>query len=210
MFPIWLRILWIMSVLISSASIVWFFFGTTANFQRSVDLGGRITFVVFWFPSIVFVLVSIYLLLKKWMLPGAIGYGIVGLLILVHLVLSIPLIEGVNTNGWIKQSVQSDPNKLTSDQELEYRIEIVNFRQKNNYELLRIKQVRTGEELLIRVDIDANQSKGISRGGDNWSWAIMSPTENPDIYLLRTTEDLGIPKKLFLIDLTNGTSQIVD
>lgn len=206
--PAWLKTVWVIAIVISSSAIIWFLFGVTANFQRSVDLVGRITFIIFWFPSVILVLLSVWILYKKWAPPAGIGYVIVGFIIVLQLILSVPLFEGVRTDGWIHENVQTDPYKLTSDKKFEYRLEIVNFRQKATYERLRIKNISTGEEKIIKLQIGTNQSDGLTRGRDTWAWAVMNPTTTPGQYELSTTEYLNIPKKTFLIDFETGTSRI--
>lgn len=78
--------------------------------------------------------------------------------------------------------------------------------QKNSRERLYVKNISTGEEVYISIDINSIELKGISEGIRNWAWALMEPTGVPNQYELSTTEDLRMPKKKFLIDINSGVS----
>jgi len=60
------KIIWIATVLVSLFALIWFVLGSTAGFQRGVDL---ITTVVFFYcgiPIILFIAFSVYHLYRKW------------------------------------------------------------------------------------------------------------------------------------------------
>ncbi|MNH99702.1 hypothetical protein D3C73_524810 [compost metagenome] len=73
-----------------------------------------------------------------------------------------------------------------------------------------VRNVKTREESLIPVEINSNEMDGIRGGGKDWSWAILSPTESSDKYLLTTTETLSMPQKKFIVDLRIGTSRRIE
>ncbi|MOA32227.1 hypothetical protein D3C78_1534280 [compost metagenome] len=147
---------------------------------------------------------------KKWVPSGSFGYGIVGFIIFLLIIFSIPLIDGVRTSGWLYENIQGDSIKLTEDGKLEYQLEIVNFRQKNSYERLYVKFVLTGEEKIIPLEIATEDSDGLSRGRHEWGWVIMNPTEIPSIYELSTTKYLNMSQKKFIINVETGTSERIE
>ncbi|MCM3038094.1 hypothetical protein M3201_00045 [Paenibacillus motobuensis] len=208
--PTWTRTIWIAAIIVNGLSIVWFLFGTTANFQRALDLTGRLTLIFFWLPSLILVLLSIWLLHKRWDPLGGFGYGIVAFLIFLLLIFSCPLFEGVRTSGWLYEDVRADPTRLTMDGKLEYHLEIVNLYQRNSRERLFVKLISTGEEKNIPLDINATEADGLSIGRSHWGWVTMLPTEIPNQYLLNTTEYLDMPEKKFLINIENGTSKRIN
>lgn len=208
--PTWTKITWIIAIIVNGLSIIWFLLGVTANFQRSLDLVSRLTFIIYWIPSLILVVLSIWMLFKKWVPSGGVGYGIVGFVIFLLILLSYPLFEGVRTSEWLHENVQGDPNKLTRDGKLEYRLEIVDFRQKNSYERLYVKFILTGEEKIIPLEIGTVESDGLSRGRNDWGWAIMKPTEVPSQYVLNTTKYLNMSEKKFIINVETGTSERID
>jgi hypothetical protein len=207
----WIKCIWIFATIVNTISLVWFLLGSTANFQRSLDLVGLVTLVLMWVPSLVLVLVSIKLLLNGWVPSSSISYFLFWFMIFNLLSFALPLLDGVDTRGWLYESVETDPIKLTSDGKYEYRIELINMWQKNSHERLFVRNVLTGEEKFIPVEINTDELKGISQGShQNWAWAIMAPTDDLDHYELSTTENLRMTQKKFLIDVIAGTSRRIE
>jgi hypothetical protein len=95
---------------------------------------------------------------------------------------------------------------MTSDGKYEYRIELINLFQKNSKERLYLRQISTGEESFIPLQLNSKEIHGIGIPSDNdWSWATLRPTENPSIYDLITTKNLPIENKKFEINVEEGT-----
>lgn len=128
----------------------------------------------------------------------------------MHLILSLPLFIGVETRGWLYDDISSDPIHTTLDGKYEYRLDLINMYQKNSREQLMVRDVITGAERFIPVELNTNDLDGIRGGGRDWSWAVMSPTEVLDQYLLTTTETLSMPQKRFIVDIRAGTSQRIE
>jgi hypothetical protein len=205
--PRWIKGIWIFATIVNAVSIIWFLLGSTANFQRSLDWVGFLTLLFIWIPSLLLVLFSSMILLKKWVPASNNKYSGLSLLIFLLLSLSAPLFEGVTIRGWLYDNVHSDPMKLTSDGKYEYQTQLINTNQKNRSERLYVRNVSTGEEMYITVDINTDELVGLSFGGKNWAWAILEPTGVPNQYVLSTTEMLDMPKKKFLIDISAGVSR---
>ena len=116
------------------------------------------------------------------------------------------LFRSVNTSGWLYDRITSDPLRLTSDGKYEYRIDLINLFQKNSKERLYLRQVSTGEERFIPLHLNSREIHGIGIPNDNdWSWAILCPTESAYIYDLMTTEMLPVGIKRFEINVEKGT-----
>lgn len=205
--PGWLRSVWIFATVVNAVSIIWFLLGSTANFQRHLDWVGFLTLLLIWIPSLALVMISSNFLLKKWVPLDNLTYVGVFVVIFLLLSLSAPLFEGVTLRGWLYDNVYSDPIKLTSDGRYEYQTQLLNTNQKNRHERLYVRNVSTGEQLYITIDINTDELEGLSEGVKNWAWAIMKPTDVPNQYELSTTEYLHMPKKKFLIDIRAGVSQ---
>lgn len=205
------KFVWILVTILCAVSIVWFLFGTTANFQRSIDLVTTIIFVYLWFPALILVVISTTLLLKGWTPYNKLHYIILWIMILLVIYLSVYLFKGVNTQGWLNDSIRSDPIKITSDGKYEYRFELVNLFQKNSRGQLYLKDISTGKEMYISVNVDSHEIHGIRvLRGDDWAWAMMYPSNMLDHYELITTDNLPVPEKRFLIDIKEGTAKIMD
>ncbi|MBV6714161.1 hypothetical protein ACFVVQ_22730 [Paenibacillus chitinolyticus] len=204
----WLKIIWVVAIVINIVSVNWFLIGATANFQRSLDLIATVTLIFIWIPSIALTVLSIVLLKKGWMPSSSRSYVGFILGVIILLLLSVSLFRGVDTQGWLTERITSDSLKLTSDKKYEYRIDLINVFQKNSHARLYIKNVSTGEEMNIAVNIQTNKmvSMGIEHGRTN-DWVLMERTDISGRYNLYTTKDLRVPSEKFEIDVETGTSR---
>lgn len=187
-------------------SLIWFILGSTASFQRSLDIVGSVTLTFVGIPSLVLTLVSIRMLLKRWVPTSGIAYAsfIVGIVLLIFL--SVVLIKSVDTRGWITEKVTSDSLKFTADEKYEYRIDIINVFQKNSRAQLHVRNVATGE--ISRIPISMQTEKIVTLRIEKVNnWVFMEPTEISEKYILHTTSDLGVPKKKFEIDIAEETAK---
>ncbi|RXZ79065.1 hypothetical protein EBB07_24755 [Paenibacillaceae bacterium] len=208
--PTWVKPLWCFAFIVNVVSIVWFLIGSTANFQRSLDLIATATLLFFWIPSIFLSLLSIALFLKGWTPSNNVARALFYFGVLLLLCFSVFLFKGVNTQGWLTERITSDSLKITSDLKYEYRIDLINLFQKNSQARLYVRNVSTGVESSIPVDIYTNKifSIGIERGkGQLNNWVLMKPTDLPDRYYLSTTRELRIQEEQFKIDIGTGTSK---
>jgi hypothetical protein len=202
----WIKIPWILAIILNLVSMIWFLFGTTANFQRSLDLVGTVTLIFCWVPSLLIVYLSINALIKE--LPPT-NFRVL-VLILVLLILAVNLFKAVDTEGWLYDDITSHPIKTTTDGKYEYRIELINLFQKNSSERLYLRSVSTSKESFIPININTEKVGAISISSeDDWKWAEMSPTDVPDHYYLITTDELPVPTKKFLIDVKKGSSSML-
>lgn len=204
----WFKVIWYLAIIANVATFVWFIIGNTANFQRGLDLVGVPTLVVFGIPSIILVVSSI-LIMKKCVKPKLWIYAIACIIIYLLIFSVKPMAIAVDKEGWLYDSIMSDPIKITCDGNYSYRLELINTYQRNSKERLYIKDNSTGEEFYILVKIYASRRElnGYSLGIGDWAWALMEPTDVAEHYLLMTTENLEIPTKTFLIDIKARTSK---
>ncbi len=208
---IWIKVLLIVGILVNVVAMMWFLLGSTANFNRSLDLVSTVMLLKVWFPSLILVVIAITILIKGWAPTNYIYLVAVCLIIVTLLYLAVPLFKGVNTQGWLNDNIVSDPLKLTSDGKYEYRLELINLFQRNSRERLFLRDVSTGQEIYISVYINTKDKHGLYvRSGDDWMWAILSPTNDPHQYMLTTTEILRLPEKRFFIDVTRGISTKIE
>ncbi|MEX2460409.1 MAG: hypothetical protein WD469_03785 [Paenibacillaceae bacterium] len=204
---IWLKVLWVVVTIINIASVGWFLLGATANFQRSLDLIATVTMVFFWIPSIVLTILSIRLLIKGWSPSSNVAYAGFFFGVILLLLFSVFLVQGVNTRGWLTEEITSDSLKITSDKKYEYRIDLINVFQKNSRGRLYVRNVSTGEEMNIAVDIHTDKIVVITTREEGMNWVLMEPTDSPDRYNLYTTKELRIPNEKFEIDVGTGISR---
>lgn len=204
---IWFRILWITIILFNSIALIWYILGSTANFQRSLDLVERISLIVYGLPSLALTSLSILILVKRKRTFTVPIYALGFILILIMIYLSQPLFQTVRTEGWLYEHVQRDPVRVTTDGRYKYHIELVNMYQRNRSERLIVTNMLTGEAKTIQIDLDTRNANGVSRGRGDWGWAIMEPTDSPNQYKLVTTEYLKMPEKVFLIDVEKHVSE---
>lgn len=208
--PIWVRNTFIISILINGASLLWFLLGSTANFQRPLDLVEILILILVWFPSLVLVLFSTRLIMTGWIPFSETDYSRIWIMIAVLLFIAVHFFMFTNTQGWLNDTVRTEPLKVTSDGKYEYRIELVNMGQRNRNERLYIKDTLTNEYRFIPVQINTDMLEGFSYGpGEDWSWTRMISTEDSNKYLLVTTNNI-LPHKKFIIDVEANTAVEID
>lgn len=205
----WFRLLLIAVIISSVSSCVWFLLGSTAYFQRGMDIIG-ISF--FWGSAVpVLLLVGLFtiLLIKGWTPTNGGQYVVVFLGLLISILLSVTLIQSVSTHGWANEKIESDSVKVTADNKYEYRIDLINLFQKNSHARLYLKDLGSGTETYIPIDIQTRKIVGLGVKKVN-HWVMLEPTDTASEYILYTTKDLGIPEEKFEIDIIAGTTSRVN
>jgi hypothetical protein len=205
----WFRLLLIAVIISSVSSCVWFLLGSTAYFQRGMDIIGN---SFFWGSAVpVLLLVGLFtiLLIKGWTPTNGGQYVVVFLGLLISILLSVTLIQSVSTHGWANEKIESDSVKVTADNKYEYRIDLINLFQKNSHARLYLKDSGSGTETYIPIDIQTRKIVGLGVKKVN-HWVMLEPTDTASEYILYTTKDLGIPEEKFEIDIIAGTTSRVN
>ncbi|EPY13007.1 hypothetical protein PAAL66ix_09581, partial [Paenibacillus alvei A6-6i-x] len=98
---LWIKLVWIITILVNLSGVIWFVLGSTANFQRSIDLVSTVFFVYLGVPSIILMVFSSVLLLKKW--GPSKWWELMGVLIIIiaMLLMTPHLYKNVETSGWL-------------------------------------------------------------------------------------------------------------
>jgi hypothetical protein len=206
---IWLKFSLTAAIVFSTSSFVWFLLGSTAFFQRFWDIIGTTILVGAGIPVVVITTLFTILLIKGWTPNSGLAYtGLLTGLVLLML-LSASLIQSVNTYGWMKERVFSDTLKITVDKKYEYRIELINLFQRNSHARLYLKDVNSGEEKYIPIDIQTRKIVGLGVKKVN-HWVMLEPKDNSSHYIMYTTKELGIPEEKFEIDILARTSSRLD
>ncbi|MFC5701464.1 hypothetical protein ACFPVX_09210 [Cohnella faecalis] len=206
---LWLRLLLVAVIIFCASSFVWFLLGSTAYFQRSMDIIGTTAFWGAAVPVLLFVGLFIILLIKGWKPTSGGQYAAISIGLLVSILLSVVLIQSVSTNGWANEKIESDSVKVTADKKYEYRIELISLFQKNGHARLYLKDSGSGTETYIPVDIQTRKIVGLGVKKVN-HWVMLEPTDTESEYILYTTKELGIPEEKFKIDIIAGTSNGVN
>lgn len=192
-----IKIIWILSAITVSLSMIWFLIGSTACFQRKFDLVRTVVFLVVWLPAFSLVILSVLALKKGWFPVNVLGrIGMVVAVIVLSLIFVTTLIRNTSMYGWIKESVVKDYTQTTIDEKYEYRLELVNVFQRNSYARIYIKNIVNGEETTMPLDIPIKE-KNVIIGGEGYIssetdvllvWSKMMPSDAEDIYILTTTD----------------------
>jgi hypothetical protein len=206
---VWLRLLLIAVIVLSATSFVWYLLGSTAYFQRGMDIIGTAIFFGVGIPVLLLAILFTTLIIKGWNPTSGVAYAgyFSGLALLT--LLSISLIQSVSTHGWANEKIESDSLKITADEKYEYRIELVNLFQRNSHAQLYLKDVDSGEEMYIPIDIQTRKIVGLGVKKVN-HWVMLEPTDNLSRYTLFTTRELGTPEEKFEIDIMARTSSRLD
>jgi hypothetical protein len=206
---VWLRLLIIAIIIFSASSFVWFLLGSTAYFQRGMDIIGT---TIFWgaaVPVLLFVGLFAILLIKGWTPTSGGQYVAIFIGLLISILLSAALIQSVSTHGWANEKIESDSVKITADKKYEYRIDLINLFQKNSHARLYLKDLDSGKVMFIPVDIQTGKIVGLGVKKVN-HWVMLEPTDIASQYILYTTKELGITEEKFKIDILTGTSSKVN
>lgn len=206
---VWFRLILIAIIIFSVSSFVWFLLGSTAYFQRGMDIIGTTTFLGAGIPILLFAVLFTILLIKGWTPTSGGDYVGICVVLVISTILSVALIQSVSTNGWAKEKVESDSIKVTDDEKYEYRIDLINLFQKNSHARLYLKDIGSGEEMYIPVDIQTRKIVVLGVSEVN-HWVMLETTKDASHYVMYTTEDLGLPEEKFEIDIRAGTSNKVD
>ncbi|WP_440115589.1 hypothetical protein [Paenibacillus sp. QZ-Y1] len=207
--PIWLKVFLIGIIIFSVSSFVWFLMGSTAYFERGMDIIGTTYLWGAGIPVLLFAVVFTMLLIKRWTPTSGIDYVGICVVLILSALISAALIQSVNTHAWANEKIRSDTLKISADGEYEYRVDLINLFQRNSYARLYLKNVSTGEELYIPTEIQTHRIKTLAVGGDT-HWIKLELTDNVSDYILYTTKELGIPEEKFEIDIAARTSRRIE
>jgi hypothetical protein len=206
---VWLRILLILSIIFSATSVVWFLLGSTAYFQRGMDIIGTTYLWGGGIPVLLFAALFIVLLIKGWAPTSGVDYVVICLVVVLSTILSVALFQSVSTHGWANEKIKSDSIKITADEKYEYRIDLINLFQRNSHARLYLKDLDSGVETYIPIEIQTRKIVGLRVSKVN-HWVKLEAMDNASQYILYTTKDLGIPEEEFKIDIIAGTSSRVN
>lgn len=202
--------IWIIAIAINVASLLWLIVGSTANFQRSMDIVARYTLFSIGIFSIIVISLSIFYLRKtKKQNIGIAGCAIACVFSLLLLGCSYMNQEGVVDKEWFRDSVDQDTIKSTTDGKYDYCLEIINGGQKNARQQLYVKELATKKEKYIDILIKMEPSYGYSLGTGDWAWARLKNTDHINEYILTTTSELSVPIQSFKINVDEGSTDVM-
>lgn len=127
---IWLKFLLILLMIFNLSSFVWFLLGSTAYFQRGMDIMGTTYLWGAGIPVLLITIVFIIFLFKGWIPTSRGDYIGICVWMVLSTLLSFVLIQSVSTHGWANEKISSDSLKITSDGKYEYRVDLINLFQK--------------------------------------------------------------------------------
>ena len=211
-----LKIVWISAIVLLFLSMIWFALASTAFFSRSIVLDDVAVYIVAYPAALIFIGLSIWFLKK-----GACNTNRTTQMVWMALVLFfstlfiIPLVD-IDIRERLKDKVDGDYIQLTSDGQYEYQLRLVNIFEKNSHALLRVKEISTGKETTISVDIRTNEISALRTPPTDpntappvatWIWSKMNPSDGDNYYILTTTERLKDNIEVFEIDMETKTSR---
>ena len=105
--------IWIAAVIAVSLSLLWFLFGSTAFFNRWIDVVETFIYIFVWTPALLFVIISIVLLKKGWIPRNIIIQICMAIaIIILSVIFTKTLFSSADGKGWLTEYVRSDYNKL--------------------------------------------------------------------------------------------------
>jgi hypothetical protein len=215
---VYVKTIWTTAVIVVFLSFIWFLLGTTACFNRGIDLVTTVIYMYVGFPSLLFIVISIISLKKRWM-PNNIGVQIVLVIIipLISLFFARILITSVDTKGWLTESVSSDYTQTTLDEKYEYTLQLINVFQKNSYAQLYLKEKSTKKVIIIPVEIQMNDIGAINVPDEDdtdedvlkWRWSELTLSDVASTYILTTTKELNRKVEKFEINIEEKTAKMI-
>ena len=213
-----IKCIWLISSIAVLLSLVWYLLCATACFQRRIDLITTVILMMVWMPALGFVIAS-FLGVKRGWIPRSAFLKVLLLVAVVALSVFFTsfFIRNSNVNGWLIEYVEEDYSQTTSDGKYEYRLELVNLFQRNSYARLYAKNLATGEEITIPLNIKTPNIIVIMKGkGSVYPepetpsvWSVLTPTDTEFVYVLTTTEMLDRDEIfVFEIDFKSKTAKI--
>lgn len=203
--PIWLRFLIIGIIVLSASTFLWFIIGSTSYLQRGMDIIGTTYLMIAGIPVLLLGVLSAVLLIKGWTPISGIHYIGIFVGLVTSILLSIILLQSVNSHGWTKDDIDKDTLKAMVNGKYEYRIELINLFRRNSNARLYLRNISSGEEKYIPVSIQTHKIIALGVKDVN-HWIKLEPTVEPSHYILYTTKELGIPEEKFEIDIRAETS----
>ena len=223
------KTVWIIAIIVVFISMIWFLFGTTAFFNRGIDLVMTAYYVFIWTPALLLIILSTILLKKGWIpktVYAQVGFVIVIVFISIFFYLNLFRVVYTKeyTRGWLTETVRSDWTQTTSDGFYEYKLEVINVFQRNSYARLYVKDISTDFEMTIAIDISTKNIVTIGGVGSVYPepsaqpvWSTLTPSNAETIYILTTTETFERWKKdnnnsieKFEIDIAERTARKIE
>ena len=212
--------LWVVAIVIFFVSLLWFLFGTTAFFQRGIDLETTVWYGFFWVPVLIFTIAIILVLVLKqqWLLN--IANTISAQRLLALMLIPVALLSAVfsyhqtPTAGWLTERVKGDVIQLTADGKYEYRVEVVNQFQKNAYVRLYLKSMSTGNIAIIRLSAQMEEISARTVPEQNIPkrpiWSSMDYADSSEGYILSVTKEFLTTAPKFEINTATETSNRIE
>ena len=209
------KLVWMIATALNAIALLYFWIGSTAFFNRAPGTSWGFYFMFIGLPVAVLIVISIICFIVGWMPRSD---SSLSLMILVILFISFMVIFmaplPIEQEGWVTEQVDTIGfMQTTDDGKYEYTLEIVNSFQNNSQARLFVKDISTGEETRIPLDmanerITINLSRSIN---EDRAWAHLVPSEvSPSIYLLTTTEYLNNQIEVFEICMETRTSRRIE
>ncbi len=200
----WVRRIVIIAILGNIASYIWLVLAATANFQRGLDLIGTIVVVMFATISCMTLLFTISFLVHNTLSKGLVSNTVFISCTVVLLVLTAIQFRAIEPAGWLTERIETHELVTTSDQQYQYRLELVNTFQTNEKVRLYLKDLHTGKESKVNLAVDLGAAYGIQSSDEGW--VHLEPTHQLYQYIMTINDVLSIPKDTFLIDTAQATS----
>ena len=191
------KIIWLISIVSVSLSMLYYLIASTAFFQRNIDLIRTVVLLVVGVPAFVFIFLSVLALKNNWFPTQFVGKISLLIVIITFSLISVTAFLRFTTPyGWIKENVLKDYTQTTIDKKYEYRLELVNLFQRNSYARIYIKNMSNDYETKISLDIPVHE-KEVIIGGEGYTnsdlniygvWSELTPSDTKGIYVLTTTE----------------------
>jgi len=210
---------WITAIVVVFLAMIWFVLATSVFFSKRIPFEYIMYFVLVFPAALIFNFVSIWLLASS-RIPSSFFAKICLLLLIIVLAIAFStfLVCNVDIKERMTESVSRDYIQMTPDKLYEYQLQLVDWREKNGYARLWIKDVSTSDEVSIVVAINLSEILGPTAPSNpnttppvsTWIWSVMSPTDRESIYILTTTRHLKENIEVFEIDIASNTSRRIE
>jgi len=204
-----IRLIWIALTAFNTFAIVYFVIGVTAGFHRSIFTQGPSGVLTAFIILPLVVLLTTFSIVKQvqcWHTGQFISWEAI-ICILIAVLLASMMPGAVNPRGWLYDFVSSSKLETSQDRRYEFQFEIVNGNQRNSSDRIFLRDISTGEEIYIALDVERDYFDGdlLFNGS-----TMMESSNDSGKYIARV-----IPSKhatweqevAFEIDISNRTSR---
>ena len=205
------KIFWMAMTALNFIILLCFYIGATAFFNRGPGMDWHIYFMLVGAPVMIFTVFSIVCFVTgRVPRTDAAQLRLVIALVCITCFIIFTAPFPIEREGWLTERVTTQHGGIqtTEDGKYKYSLEIINSGQRNSHGRLYVRNVATGEEARIPLNMN-NTRPSVFSFNEERAWSHLVPSEVlPSMYILTTTEHFNRSEiEIFEICMETKTSR---